>query len=182
MQQPLTSVQLSGAAQPGGSTLPQRPRNIEETGLSLSFISDMIVRALYLIGEMTGQQIVDLIHLPYDNVVDQAITYLRREQMCEIKGTGGIAARDGSRTEVDRNAGGAVDVTGGVRAAAAIQGIRAQAAVERVVTKVPVKDVITIKTIDGIGGSRAVKGIVTARAVDDGHIHALRSRVVISIE
>jgi len=93
MQQPLTSVQLSGIAPPDEPQLPPRPRSVEETGLSLSFISDLIVRALYLIGEMTGQQIVDLLHLPYDNVIDQAISYLRREQMCEIKGTGGIGEK-----------------------------------------------------------------------------------------
>jgi predicted ATPase with chaperone activity len=92
MQQPLTSVPLSDAktAEP---QLPPRPRSIEDTGLSMSFVSDMILRALYLIGEMTGQQIVDLLHLPYDNVIDQAISYLRREQMCEIKGSGGIGEK-----------------------------------------------------------------------------------------
>lgn len=73
--------------------LPARPRSIEDTGLSLSYISDLVVRALYLIGEMTGQELVDLLHLPYDNVIDQAITYLRREQMMEIKGTGGIGEK-----------------------------------------------------------------------------------------
>jgi predicted ATPase with chaperone activity len=93
MQQPLTSVQLSSAPQSAGPQMPARPRSVEDTGLSLSFISDMIVRALYLIGEMTGQQMVELLMLPYDNVIDQAITYLRREQMCEIKGTGGIGEK-----------------------------------------------------------------------------------------
>ena len=93
MQQSLPSVQLSGAPAPAGLQIPLRPRSIEDTGLSLSYISDLIVRALYLIGEMTGQQIVDLLHLPYDNVIDQAISYLRREQMCEIKGTGGIGEK-----------------------------------------------------------------------------------------
>ena len=91
MQQPLTSVPVSApqAQQP----LPPRPRSIDDTGLSMTFVSDLVVRALYLIGEMTGQQIVDLLHLPYDNVIDQAINYLRREQMCEIKGTGGIGEK-----------------------------------------------------------------------------------------
>ena len=92
MQQPLTSVPL-GETNTTAPQLPPRARNIEDTGLSMSFISDMIVRALYLIGEMTGQQIVDLLHLPYDNVIDQAIAYLRREQMCEIKGSGGIGEK-----------------------------------------------------------------------------------------
>src|SRR3989441_910854 len=84
MQQPLTSVQLSATRPPEAPQLPPRPRSIEETGLSLSYIADLMLRALYLIGEMSGQQLVDLLHLPYDNVIDQGIAYLRREQMCEI--------------------------------------------------------------------------------------------------
>ena len=93
MQQPLTSVQLSDARAPEAPQLPPRPRSIEETGLSLSYIADLMLRALYLIGEMSGQQLVDLLHLPYDNVIDQGIAYLRREQMCEIKGSGGIGEK-----------------------------------------------------------------------------------------
>ena len=69
MQQPLTSVQLSDARPANAPQLPPRPRNIEETGLSLSYIADMMLRALYLIGEMSGQQLVDLLHLPYGVVV-----------------------------------------------------------------------------------------------------------------
>jgi energy-coupling factor transporter ATP-binding protein EcfA2 len=92
MQQPLTSVPM-GDASVAAPQLPPRPRSIEDTGLSMTFVSDMIVRGLYLIGEMTGQQMVDLLHLPYDNVIDQAIAYLRREQMCEIKGSGGIGEK-----------------------------------------------------------------------------------------
>src|SRR4051812_10712948 len=93
MQQPLTSVQLSSAPPQEGPQMPPRPRSIEETGLSLAYMSDMMLRALYLIGEMTGQQLVELLHLPYENVIDQGIAYLRREQMCEIKGSGGIGEK-----------------------------------------------------------------------------------------
>ena len=56
-------------------------------------ITDLMLRGLYLIGEMSGQHFVDLLHLPYDNVIDQGIAYLRREQMCEIKGSGGIGEK-----------------------------------------------------------------------------------------
>jgi hypothetical protein len=93
MQPPLTSVTLSGETAPSGPRLPPRPRSIEETGLALSYVSDMVLRALYLVGEMTGVMLVEMLHLPYENVIDQAIAYLRREQMCEIKGTGGIGEK-----------------------------------------------------------------------------------------
>jgi predicted ATPase with chaperone activity len=93
MQPPLTSVTLSGDTAPPGPRLPPRPRSIEETGLALSYVSDMVLRALYLVGEMTGVMLVEMLHLPYENVLDQGIAYLRREQMCEIKGTGGIGEK-----------------------------------------------------------------------------------------
>ncbi len=93
MTSSLPSVRLSGDEPAPAPRLPQRPRSVADTGLSLSYISDLVLRGLYLVGEMTGQQIVDLLHLPYENVIDQAIAYLRREQMCEIKGSGGIGEK-----------------------------------------------------------------------------------------
>ncbi|MEN9935528.1 MAG: hypothetical protein RLZZ387_2107 [Chloroflexota bacterium] len=89
--QPLTTVKLSDDAP--APLLPPRPRSLEETGLSLSYLSDLVLRGLYLIGEMTGQMLVDLLHLPWENVIDQAMAYLRREQMAEVKGAGGIGER-----------------------------------------------------------------------------------------
>src|SRR6266487_6876949 len=80
MQPPLTSVTLSDESTPASPRLPPRPRSIEETGLALSYVSDLVLRALYLVGEMTGVMLVDMLHLPYENVIDQAILYLRREQ------------------------------------------------------------------------------------------------------
>ena len=62
--------------------VPPRPRSVEETGLSLSYISDMIVRALYIVGEMTGQMLVDMLRLPYEQVIDQAI-----DDVTNLRGT-----------------------------------------------------------------------------------------------
>jgi predicted ATPase with chaperone activity len=75
------------------SLLPPRPRTVEETGLTLAYIADLVVRSMYIVGEMTGQDIVELLHLPYEQVLDPAIAYLRREQMIEVKGTGGIGEK-----------------------------------------------------------------------------------------
>ncbi|MFO7170645.1 MAG: ATP-binding protein [Chloroflexota bacterium] len=91
--QPFSSVKLSDEAPAPAPLLPPRPRRLEDTGLSMSYISDLVLRALYLIGEMTGQMMVDLLHLPWENVIDQAVAYLRREQMAEVKGAGGIGEK-----------------------------------------------------------------------------------------
>ncbi|MEM8530194.1 MAG: ATP-binding protein [Chloroflexota bacterium] len=94
-QPPLTSVKLSDDNEPliSQTPLPPRPKSINETGLTLAYISDLVLRGLYIVGEMTGQDLVNLLHLPYENVIDEAISYLRREQMCEIKGTGGLGEK-----------------------------------------------------------------------------------------
>lgn len=90
---PLNSVALSDAAPTTGPQLPRRPQTVEQTGLSLAYIADLLVRALYVVGELTGQGLSDQLSLPLEGVLDQAIGYLRREQMIEIKGTGGIGER-----------------------------------------------------------------------------------------
>ena len=41
MQPPLTSVTLSDESTPASPRLPPRPRSIEETGLALSYVSDL---------------------------------------------------------------------------------------------------------------------------------------------
>src|SRR5690349_842901 len=89
----LNSVVLSDGARPTGPQLPRRPQTVEQTGLSLAYIADLLVRALYVVGELTGQGLSDQLSLPLEGVLDQAIAYLRREQMIEIKGTGGIGER-----------------------------------------------------------------------------------------
>jgi predicted ATPase with chaperone activity len=89
----LTAIDDRTSKKSPAALLPPRPRNIEETGLSHGYITDLVIRALYIVGEMTGQDIVDLLHLPYEQIIDQAIAYLRREQMIEIKGTGGLGEK-----------------------------------------------------------------------------------------
>ncbi len=86
-------VSQNAPAETDKPLLPPRPRSIEATGLSFSFIADQIVRALYIVGEMTGVQLVELLHLPWENVLDQAMNYLRREQMAEVKGSSGLGEK-----------------------------------------------------------------------------------------
>ncbi len=89
----LTPVSLSDEVEQRDLFLPRRPTTIEETGLSLSYISDLVLRSLYVIGELTGQELSDHLALWYEGVLDQAIRYLRREQLVEVKGAGGLSER-----------------------------------------------------------------------------------------
>ncbi len=65
---------------------PAVPRSIEETGLDLPFLADLILKQVLPVGEFTLPQVVASTGLPLA-VVDQAVEALRRERWVEVKGT-----------------------------------------------------------------------------------------------
>ncbi len=64
---------------------PKTPRNVEETGLELSFIADLITKHILFVGEFTLKDLSESTKLPI-SVVDLAIETLRRERLVEVKG------------------------------------------------------------------------------------------------
>jgi hypothetical protein len=77
MQQPLTSVQLSDARPPEAPQLPPRPRSIDDTGLSLSYISDLMLRALYLIGQPDDIPAIQ----PYERELPEVPDHIRQQAL-----------------------------------------------------------------------------------------------------
>jgi predicted ATPase with chaperone activity len=73
-----------------GAFIPAVPTTIEETGLSLGFLSDLALKLLYFRGYITGAEIAEQMHLPFTGVVDGILAFLKRELLCEVKGAGGI--------------------------------------------------------------------------------------------
>jgi predicted ATPase with chaperone activity len=69
---------------------PECPKTVEETGLELSFISDLILKHVLFMGEFTIGSISSVIKLTAA-VVDAAIEELRREKMIEVKGAAHFA-------------------------------------------------------------------------------------------
>jgi hypothetical protein len=66
-------------------------RAVEDTGLSLGFLSDLVLKTLYFLGGgISGSDIADEVRLPFSGVVDQALEFLKREKFCEVRGTGGF--------------------------------------------------------------------------------------------
>ncbi len=63
---------------------------LEDTGLTSAFVQDMSLKVLYLRGQLTGRAIAEMIHLPFQGVVSHALDFLKREQMCEVKGAGSL--------------------------------------------------------------------------------------------
>jgi energy-coupling factor transporter ATP-binding protein EcfA2 len=65
-------------------------QSLEDTGLTHGFLSDMAIKVLYFRGQATGFEIADQLRLPFQGVVGLIMEFLKREQMCEVKGSGGL--------------------------------------------------------------------------------------------
>jgi predicted ATPase with chaperone activity len=70
--------------------LPPEPRTVEETGLSLAYLADLVLKTMYTRGFLMGHEIADSIKLPFANVIDRVLEYLRREHLTEVKGSSGF--------------------------------------------------------------------------------------------
>jgi predicted ATPase with chaperone activity len=64
---------------------PSAPDNMQQTGLTLGFLSDMLLRTLYLRGGMLGLDLARLICLPF-KVIEEALGFLKHEKCIEILG------------------------------------------------------------------------------------------------
>jgi predicted ATPase with chaperone activity len=88
MDMPL-SVQ-EAVATPAPPFEPVMPKSIEETGLGLGFLADLAIKIMYFEGYISGYEIAETMKLPYTGVVDEVLEFLKREQLCEVKGAGGL--------------------------------------------------------------------------------------------
>ncbi len=64
---------------------PSAPETLEQTGLSLGFLGDMILRTLYLRGGMVGLDLARLICLPF-KIIEEALAFLKHEKCVEVLG------------------------------------------------------------------------------------------------
>jgi predicted ATPase with chaperone activity len=66
-------------------------RTVEETGLSTSFLADLVLKLLYYRGQgITGFEISEAIKLPFSGVLEPVMDFLKSEQFCEVTGSGGF--------------------------------------------------------------------------------------------
>lgn len=105
---PLRAQSLSqlSTASSSGSTLPQPAeeraqasqegfapheiRTIADTDLTLGFLADLVLKVMYFEGYISGRKIAEMIRLPFGGVVEEVLEFLRREQLCEVKGAAGL--------------------------------------------------------------------------------------------
>jgi predicted ATPase with chaperone activity len=64
---------------------PTAPETLQQTGLTLGFLSDMILRTLYVRGGMLGLDLSRLLCLPF-KVCEEALGFLKHEKCLEVLG------------------------------------------------------------------------------------------------
>ncbi|MDY7230971.1 ATPase [Hyalangium rubrum] len=77
-----------GAPPPTNRFWPAPPRTIEEAGLTVSMVEELILKAIFFAGEMRGIDIASRLKLP-SAIIDEVIEGLRRQKYIDIRGGGG---------------------------------------------------------------------------------------------
>ncbi|ATX79337.1 hypothetical protein Ga0123461_0917 [Mariprofundus aestuarium] len=67
---------------------PLSPQSVEETGLRLSFIIDLVTKHLFTLGEFTLHDVVERVKLPTP-IIDEVLEEIQRNHMVEVKGSSG---------------------------------------------------------------------------------------------
>ncbi len=67
---------------------PPPPKSVDDTGLSMGFLTDLALKTLYFEGFLTGYELSERMKLPFTGVLDRVIDFLKREKLIEVKGTG----------------------------------------------------------------------------------------------
>ncbi len=76
--------------QPFPSWSPPAMTNLDDTGLNLLAVADLVLKVLYFGGYMAGHQIGEICKLPFVGVLDVVFDFLKREKFVEVRGSGGF--------------------------------------------------------------------------------------------
>jgi len=74
-----------------GRFIPSAPRSIEDTQLSVGFLADLVLKTLYYEGYISGYEVAESIKLPFKNITDRILEFLKRDRFIEVKGSSGGA-------------------------------------------------------------------------------------------
>ncbi len=69
---------------------PPALNTLEDTGLNLLNVADLVLKVLYFGGYMAGHRIAEIVKLPFTGVLEPVMEFLKRDKFVEVKGTGGI--------------------------------------------------------------------------------------------
>lgn len=79
-----TLVRAALAPGPGSLPLPA-PSSLEETGLSLDLVTQLVLKTLYFAGEMSGAELARRLGVVYA-VLEPSLEFLKSQRYCEIVG------------------------------------------------------------------------------------------------
>jgi predicted ATPase with chaperone activity len=85
-----TTGLMERAAAPEAATVAREPQSVEQTGLDLATIADLVLKFIYYNNQITAQSISDDICLPFYNVVDRSLMVLKKEELIEVAGSNGF--------------------------------------------------------------------------------------------
>src|SRR5688500_5191355 len=71
--------------------MPPAPKRVEDTGLAPDLILQMVTKTLHFAGELSGTDLADRLGVHFQ-VIEPALTLLKREHHCEIAGGAMIGA------------------------------------------------------------------------------------------
>ncbi len=63
-----------------------------ETGLDAGVLSDLALKLMYFRGQITGSELATEMGLSFHTVIQPIMSFLRREEMCDVKGSTGLNA------------------------------------------------------------------------------------------
>src|SRR3989442_4467792 len=82
--------------------LPPEPQSIEQTGLTIGFLTDLALKTLYIRGQMTMAEIASSLGLPMANITDRILEFLKGERLVEIRGGTGLSSANYQYVVIDR--------------------------------------------------------------------------------
>ena len=68
---------------------PHSPQSLEETGLSRSFVINLVMKHIFSLGEFTLHDVVERVKLPTP-IIDEVLEDIQRHLMLEVKGSSGM--------------------------------------------------------------------------------------------
>ncbi len=81
----MRSAAAAAAAPSNAPFIPPPITRIEDTGLSLLWLQDLVLKILYFQGYLTGFRIAEEVALPFTGIVDQIVEALKREKSIEVR-------------------------------------------------------------------------------------------------
>ncbi len=69
---------------------PAQPRSIEDTGLKIGLLSDLVLKFLYYAGTGTGAEVAEQLKLPWPDVMEHVVDFVATQKLVDLSGGKGF--------------------------------------------------------------------------------------------